>query len=216
MKPEKYARVVFKSAPLGHVLKKLREHYVAQKNNEWLVVPYVLSSAAYLEARINDALFHFALMKYGEEIAATFIALPLPKKLESVVPILTEGRYSINKQYFVYERLQQLIRTRNALAHSKSEFEEMIGSEKEMRPVFLVEGGVTKLPQEFVRSSKGTDLTLGASEKFTPLEYHDALEKLDKWFFGRCPDRLAKVQIVVANTKAGWKEGPATYVKFLD
>jgi hypothetical protein len=46
------------------------------------------------------------------------------------------------------------------------------------------------------------DLTMGATDTFEPVEYHEALEKLESWFFQRCPDRLSKVAIVVARKNA--------------
>jgi hypothetical protein len=61
------------------------------------------------------------------------------------------------------------------------------------------------------------DITLGASKTFTPLEYHEALEKLDKWFFHRFPDRLSKVAMVVDRSKEEeWEEVSTTMAKFID
>ena len=73
---------------------------------------------------------------------------------------------------------------------------------------------MVKLPRQFLA---GPDITLGASKTFTPLQYHEALEKLEKWFFARCPDRLSKIAMVVDRSREpGWKVTGAEMVKFLD
>ena len=38
---------------------------------------------------------------------------------------------------------------------------------------------------------------MGATKTYTPVEYHDAIEKLEKWFFRRYPDRLSKVEMLI-------------------
>jgi hypothetical protein len=71
------------------------------------------------------------------------------------------------------------------------------------------------MPKQFVYDSP--DITLGALKTFTPLEYHYALEKLETWFFQRCPDKLSKVAMVVDRSKEGqWKDHTTTMVKHID
>jgi hypothetical protein len=51
------------------------------------------------------------------------------------------------------------------------------------------------------------DITLGASRTFTPLEYHEALDQLEKWFLLRRGGNLSKLDMVVERPKkAGRKE----------
>ncbi len=212
-----YARITFASTPLGQVLAKLRERYEADTDSDTLVVPYVITCAAYLEAKLNDALFHHALGKFGEEVAGALISMPLPKKLLIVVPVLTEGRYSINKQHFVYERLTSLIRVRNTIAHAKAEFRKLSDEndgDAELAGVpliFLTEAQRQRQLQNF----PGIDLTMGAAKTFSPPEYHEALEKFEKWFFQRCPDRLSKVAMVVHNVNGHWRPDSVHMIKFL-
>jgi hypothetical protein len=213
---KQFARLEIKSTPLGHVLSKFREHYTSLDAPDTLVVPYILTCAAYLEAKLNDSLFGYSLKNHGQDVADALVTLSLPKKLSVLVPLLTDGSYSINKQHFVYQRLVSLIRVRNTLAHAKSELETVTAEEHELVTVPLLFSAPEKIPQKFAETNGiGLDLTLGASATFTPLEYHEALEKLNKWFFNRCPDRLSKVAMVVAHPKGHWKENHVTFVKYL-
>lgn|SRR5688572_10814115 len=45
------------------------------------------------------------------------------------------------------------------------------------------------------------DLTMGVGSKYTPLEYHEAIKKLDKWFLRRLPDGISKIAKLVPNAK---------------
>jgi hypothetical protein len=209
--------MVLKSTTLRRILGQLRKRYETEKS-KFLVVPYVLACSAYLESRLNDSLSDLTGKRYGGEVAEAFMSLSLPKKLAVLVPILTDGRYEINKNHFVYQRLASLIRTRNTIAHAKSELEVISVGEEDLVEVPFIDGGMggmLRKPRQFVGNEP--DVTLGATKTFTPLEYHDALDKLEKWFFDRCPDRLSKLAMVVDRSKGGtWKSVGYTYVKYLD
>lgn len=214
---KKFARITYASTPLSHVLVKMRERFQADPDPDTLVVPYVISCAAYLEAKLNDSLFQHTLSKFGEEVASAFASLSLPRKLLVVVPVLTEGKYSINKRHFVYERLSSLIRVRNSIAHAKAEFQELtpehtVDAEQAGVPwIFLKEAQI----QRRLQNIPLIDPTMGAAKTFSPLEYHSALEKFEKWFFQRCPDRLSKVAMVVHEEHEHWQPDSAQLVKFL-
>lgn len=210
-----YAQLIFKSTTLRRVLDHLRKHYEAKKS-EFLVVPLVLTCAAYLESRLNDSLSQFAGQRLGADVAEALMSLSLPKKLTVLVPVLTDGRYDINKNHFVYQRLASLIRVRNDISHAKSELEVTSVGEEDLVEVPVIGGGMMQQPRQW--RGREPDVTLGAMKTFTPLEYHDALEKLEKWFFHRCPDRLAKLAMVIDRSKAGWtwKSAGYVYVKYFD
>lgn len=213
-KSKKYARLVFKSVSLGRVLDKLRKHYEAEHQPESLVIPYVLTCAAYLESKLNDSLLQFATKRYSEEVAGALMSLSLPRKLAVLVPVMTEGRYRMNTKHFVYQRLISLIRVRNDITHAKSKIEEITATPEDLISVPVIPFGVAQIPTQFMNEP---DITLGALKTFTALEYHDALEKLEKWFFQRCPDKLSKVAMVVDRSKEGqWEEVSNTMVKFID
>ncbi len=210
-KSQKYGSLVLKSTSLRRVLDKLRNHYEVERQPDTLVIPYVLTCAAYLESKLNDSLFEFSVKRFGEDVATALMSLSLPGKLNILVPVLTDGRYRINKQHFVYQRLISLVRVRNSIAHAKAEIEEISDELEDLVNLPVSFGGI---PRQFM---KGPDITLGASKTFTPMQYDDALEKLEKWFFHRCPDKLGKVAMVVDRSKEEqWKPVTTTMVKFLD
>lgn len=201
---EKFARVVFKSASLGRSLDELKRHYDSLEKRDSLVLPYVLTCAAYLESKLNDSLSHFAAKRFGDDISDALMSLSLPKKLNVLVPVMTNGKYQINKQHSVYQRLASLIRVRNTIAHAKSEMEQVDVHLDEVVQMPVIFGGLARVPRQFLEPP---DITLGAAKSFTPDEYYDALKKLDRWFFQRCPDRLEKVAMVERRPEDnGWEE----------
>ena len=213
-KKYKYAVRAIKSTQLGRALDKLKNLYIKEDEPDYLVIPYVLTCAAYLEAKLNDSLID-AEKQYGEELSSALMSLSLPNKLKILVPVLTGGKYEINKEHFVYQRLISLIRVRNTIAHAKSELKEISVPEEEAPESFHPLFGFKGMPSPESEASR--DITLGASKTFSPLEYHEALNKLEKWFFFRCPDRLEKVAMVNAREKIPqWEEQYATFVKHFD
>jgi len=196
---KKFTRLVFKSTSVGRVLDKLRKHYQSEREPESLVIPYVLTCAAYLESKLNDSFLQFAMDRYGEDVTNALMSISLARKLDILVPVLTEGRYKINKDHFVYQRLISLIRTRNAITHAKSELQEISAAPEDILEVpVLFSSGMAQVPRQFMDKP---DITLGAAKTFSPLEFHDALDKLEKWFFHRSPDKLAKVAMVLDRSK---------------
>lgn len=211
---KKYARLVLKSTSLGRVLEKLRKHYQTEHEPRPLVVPYVLTCATYLESKLNDSLLEFAVERYGDDVATALMWLSLGNKLNVLVPVLTDGRYRINKEHFVYQRLVSLIRVRNSITHAKSEIEELVAEPVDLLEIPVIPFAMAQIPRQFMDEP---DITLGASKTFTPLQYHDALDKLEKWFFDRCPDRLSKVAMVINRSKEEqWKPVTRTYTKYFD
>src|SRR5690349_6823194 len=101
-KKHKYAVRRNKATPLGYTLQDLRKSYESQGNPKILVIPYVLTCAAFLEARLNDALQE-SEDKYGPELAEAFQSISLPKKLQCVVSVLTGGAFEINRENLVYQ-----------------------------------------------------------------------------------------------------------------
>ena len=184
-----------------------------EQQREFLVVPYVLTCAAYLEAKLNDSLHRHSIERYGEDVANVMLSLGLPRKLDVLVPFMTDGQYRINKDHIVYQRLASLIQVRNSITHAKPQLEEIEAADAELVPASVLFPEGPKFPRQFFT---GLDITLGAAKRFSPLEYHDALDKLERWFFHRCPDKLRKVAMVVDRSKEPqWKAQRATYAKRL-
>ena len=114
-------------------------------------------------------------------------------KLNALVPILTNNQYRINHEHIVYQRLASLITVRNFLAHPKPTVGEFVVEESPDAKTWPFP--YPQIPRHVIDTFD--DLTMGATQTFSPVDYHDAIEKLEKWFFHRCPDRLSKIAMVI-------------------
>lgn len=182
------------------VLDAIRDKYLAENEPEHLAVPYVLMCATTLEARLNDELHDFAATNWRDSfkpIADAYMSMNFRGKLNALVPILTNNQYRINQDHVVYQRLVSLISVRNLLAHPKPTVSEFADASEDA-PTWPFP--YPMIPKEMVEIL--SDLTMGATKTFSPIEYHDALEKLERWFFHRCPDRLSKIAMVVRREDA--------------
>lgn len=176
------------------ILNGFRKYYEKAEHKECLVVPYVVTCAAALEATMNDKLIEYAHGRWGDDptLAQSLLSMSMRGKLNALVPLLTDHRFQFSRTHFVYRRLNSLISVRNILVHPKP-FEKKFPISDQVHPLGypILDG--------YVEAAE--DMTLGAIEKFNPLEYHEALEKLDKWFFRRLPDHISKVAMLVANSR---------------
>lgn len=178
------------------ILNGYRKHYQKAEHKDCLFIPYVLTCAAALEATMNEKLIEYADRRWGSDdptLAQSLLSMTLRGKLNALVPLLTDHRFQFNRKHFVYKRLNMLISIRNILVHPKP-FDKEISVSDQRHPLgYPILDGYVEIAE---------DLTLGAAEKFNPLEYHEALEKLDKWFFMRLPDHISKVAMLTANDHA--------------
>src|SRR5512139_3600466 len=90
---------IIKSTQIGRNLDLFRRHFLDQGEPDWLVVPYVLLCAAYLESKLNDSLTD-SKDTYGNELSNALLSLSLPTKLKILVPAMTDGEYEMNKDHF--------------------------------------------------------------------------------------------------------------------
>ena len=195
-KPKKVSVLIFQSPRFRVILDARRKQYEATKEKDKFAVPYVLTCAAALECRLNDELVGYATKRWrGDDnpLSHSLLSMSFRGKLNSLVPILTENRYQFDRSHFVYRRLSSLIFVRNFLVHAKPISKQLAVSDKPHPLGFPILEGYYEIVEDF---------TLGAVEDFTPLEYHDALEKLDKWFFRRLPDKIGKVALLKRNEDA--------------
>ncbi len=179
----------------------MRKTYEESDNKNALCVPYIIMCAAALEAILNDALIEHASDKWGKDnkdYANSLMSMSFRSKLDSLAPLLTSHQYRFDKNHWVYQRLGALITERNNLVHPKPQ-EHEIPITRGPHPVF---GGAShpQLPIEYFELAE--DLTLGSGKKYSPQEFHEAIEKFDKWFLRRLPDRISKVALLVQNRKA--------------
>jgi hypothetical protein len=193
---KKYRFHHYKHANYQLILDAVRKEYLSEGEHKHLAVPYVLMCATTLEARLNDELHGYASKIWGDDyksIADAYLSMSFRGKLTAVVPFLTNNKYRINQKHIVYQRLASLITVRNLLVHPEPTVEKF--EIRELPEDKRLPFPYPQLPREIFE--KLDDLTMGATKKYTPVEYHDAIKKFERWFFNRYPDRLSKVSMVV-------------------
>lgn len=198
--PQKMNISLRASPRLMRVLDHLAEVYVASKDKETLALPYTITCAAALEARLNDALTEYAESAWragGERIRQALLTLSFRGKLETTAILLTKEEYRFNPDDEYVKRLHSLISYRNVLVHPKPSKHE-VDTVMFRHPVFGLD---VPMPGEDYLNVVN-DLTFGAKNIYTPKEYHEALVKLEKWFFQRLPDRVSKVRLLLARSGA--------------
>jgi len=189
------------SVKFERILNVMRKTYDASERKDGLCVPYIVMCAAALEAILNDALLEHASSTWGREhkdYGNALMSMTFRSKLESLAPLLTSHKYRFDKTHWVYQRLNTLITERNNLVHPKPQ-EHLIPITRGPHPVFGGAPHFPVLPPEYY--DLADDLTLGAGKKYSPEQYHEAIEKFDKWFLRRLPDRISKIALLVANAK---------------
>lgn len=163
------------------ILIELREkigwHNEEEFGNKVYVVPFILTCAAALECTLNDKIIYHFKSSDGvqNDLSEGFLSMNLKGKLSNVVSILTDGKYTVNKEHKTYQALAELIRVRNRLVHNSSGFEEC--------EALLFAGPKgnyqVKIPDEV--NNKIMDFTFGIK---TPVgRFQDALEDLFDQFF---------------------------------
>jgi hypothetical protein len=178
-----------KHANYTRILDEIREDYVARDQPDYLVIPYILMCATTLEARLNDELHGFATETWRDDyktIADAYLSMSFRAKLDAVVPILTGNKFRMNPSHIVYKKLQSLISVRNRMVHPRPT---VVSFESEMTAPH------PSMPYELIEMLD--DLTMGFAKEYSPIEYHEAIDKLERWVLHRCPDRLSKVALVV-------------------
>jgi len=196
-------RVSFRaSVKFERILGVMRKTYEASDNKDGLCVPYIVICAAALEAILNDALLEHASSKWGHEqkdYANSLMSMSFRSKLDSLAPLLTSHQYRLDKNHWVYQRLGALITERNNLVHPKPQ-EHDVPITRGPHPVYGGAADYPILPAEYFELA--SDLTLGTGKRYSPQQYHEAIEKFDKWFLRRLPDRISRVALLVSNAKA--------------
>lgn len=189
------------SVKFERMLRIFRDTYQASPRPEALTVAYVVMCAAALEAILNDALLEHAADKWGQDqkdYGNALLTMTFRSKLDTLPVLLTSHKFRFDKQYWVYQRLAALISERNNVVHPKPK-EHDFPIARMPHPVFGGTPNFPVFPAEYY--SAIDDLTMGAGSKYTPLEYHEALEKLDKWFLRRLPDGISRIAMLVPNAK---------------
>jgi hypothetical protein len=92
-----------------------------------LLVPFILTCAAALEAMLNDEIISWAQETFSLEsykrIADAHLSMSFRGKLEYIVPLRTHNSYILRTNSVEYKTLSSLITRRNELMHGKSFFQ---------------------------------------------------------------------------------------------
>jgi len=145
--------------------------------DEVYIVPFILTCAAALECTLNDKIIYHFTSEDGvkSDLSSGYLSMNLRGKLSNIVSILTDGKYTINKEHKSYQALAELIGIRNKLVHNSSDFEEC-----DAVVVTEPEGDVhLKIPDDV--SNKLEDYTFGVKRPIG--RFQDALEDLFEHFF---------------------------------
>lgn len=195
-------RVEISAGPkFDRVLKAMAHAYESAQNREALAVPDTITCAAALEAKLNDAIARHVDQVCGAQnnaIRLAFMSMSFRGKLETLPLLLTSNKFRLNHSNEVVQRLLALIGARNQLVHPKPSSHE-VTREKFDHPIY-------KNAEFFAPGTEFwdllDDLSFGVRHAYQPEEYHDAVDKLEKWFFKRLPDRVSKIALLTPNDEA--------------
>lgn len=94
---------------------------------DFLVVPFILTLSASLEANLNDWLVIDTFRKHGSErykaLAEGYTGVSFAKKLRLVVAVLTDNAFQLREDAPVVQLLDKLIATRNKITHPLAHFQ---------------------------------------------------------------------------------------------
>jgi len=191
---------IFAGPKLDRVLKHLAKTFATSTDPEVLALPYIITCAAALEAKLNDALYRHADSTWREgsqAIKQSLLSMSFRGKLEMTAVLLTNEQYRFNPEDEYIKRLHSLISHRNALVHPKPSSHE-VNAKPFRHPLH----GVEVLWPDDSYLDLVDDLSFGAKNPYTAPEYHEALQKLDKWFFDRLPDRVSNTRLLISRSGA--------------
>ena len=158
------------------------EHGDALENP--LVVPFILTCAAALEAKLNDEIISWAWDTFDREdykrIAVAYLSMNLRGKLDSLVPLISKNLYAFDKSSKDYQALTQLISQRNSLVHDKSFYEEVTIEIERDEGIVGLEDARIRFPDGHLESlMKSPYRTANAKEC---QQYYKAIKALDEKF----------------------------------
>lgn len=119
----------FRASFHNQYFKILKSTFNLLKTHKSLKVPFILTCAAALEYYLNDLIIDYAdnywTLEDHRDIASALISIHFKKKLNFIVPLLSNNKYMINQTHYTYKRLSDLIQRRNSLIHNKPEIADL-------------------------------------------------------------------------------------------
>lgn len=159
-----------------------------QKLKQTLAVPFVLTCGASLECLLNDRiisdLWEVWFDDHYRPIVDGYLSMGLRGKLDTVVPLLTDNKFMINRSHPNYQALTELITQRNRIAHNKSFFEEV---EFDFEKDDIAGSRSFTLPQWFAKKMRDVTFELATGPR--PLNYLTALKHFQSAFFKTYRDK---------------------------
>ncbi len=144
-----------------------------------LIVPFVLTCAAALEAKLNDTIVSWAWDTLGKKeyktVSEALLTMSLKSKIDTVVVLLSRNRFTFRRDAKCYQTLLKLISIRNKLIHNKGFYDYVeVEYDKESDRIVNLDDDFTQ------RLMKAPFLSIGASECE---EFYRAIELLDDKIF---------------------------------
>ena len=143
-----------------------------------LVVPFILTCATALEAKLNDEIISWAHDTFDREdykqIAVAYLSMNLRGKLDCFVPLLSKNLYA-------YQALTQLISQRNSLVHDKSFYEEVTIEIERDEGIVGIENARIGFPNGYLEESLMKSPYQAANAKKCQ-QYYKAIKALDEKF----------------------------------
>lgn len=100
------------------LLKRLEDE---SDESDFLIVPFILTLCASLEANLNDWLIIDTFSKHGAEnyrvLVEGYTGVSFAKKLRLVVPVLTDNTFQLREDSATVQLLINLISARNKITH---------------------------------------------------------------------------------------------------
>lgn len=172
--------------------------------SDTLLVPFVLTCAAALEAMLNDEIISWAQESFPLEsykrIADTHLSISLRGKLDYIVPLRTCNSYIFRTNSAVYGTLSRLITRRNELMHAKSFFN--------FHKIDLAGGGDDPLLLNPLNLEKLKELPSGPSDPYHEvtteecLSYYEAINEFETGFLWLLDEESAgESEFIMRNPK---------------
>jgi len=115
----------------------LKQMEVQPDDFDFLVVPFILTLCAGLEAKLNDWLIVDSFVKHGPEqykpLAEGYMRILFAKKVRVVVAVLTDNTFQLREDSSVVKQLNKLIAARNKITHPLAHYHVEKQSETESK-----------------------------------------------------------------------------------
>lgn len=154
------------------------------ENLDEKVIPFIITCAAALECLFNDNIIAHTFETFGEDNYKRYtdglIAMGLRRKLDYIIPLLSENKYTLKSTTNTYQQLAKLISVRNRIMHAKSSVEEyeILEFEKGEIPKIVISA-----PAEHFTQVSLFNISINEAKKFFEalLNFYSVIENFSEW-----------------------------------